>query len=145
MVVRLCLREVNPVVKDQGLGVNSVGRASEWDVKLQVTESVSRIRLFDPFHDSKGLGTEPEAAIKWYLEMYIKEPFETTKADFAAEALSTYGRELAAQIAQSGLLPKHGDIELDIEAANRPRNPGTANQSPIGIPACHQDGSVNQS
>jgi hypothetical protein len=63
------------------------------------------------------LGKDPEAMITWYLEQHADEPFETTKAGMAAELLSAYGRHLALQVVQSGLLPKTGDVQLQIASS----------------------------
>lgn len=123
MLVRLALSESDSFAKDQA----SSPRSSGWDIEIATSEKTSKARLSDPFADSTAFGKEPEKAVKWYLEEYITEPFETTKADFAAEALSAYGRDLAAQIVRSGVLPAQGDIELEIIASDRPRSPGTEN------------------
>ena len=121
MVTRLAFSEVDSFVKDQAT------RTSDWDIEIARGDKVLRARLSDPFADSTAFGQEPERAVKWYLEKYRIEPFETTKADFAAEALSAYGRNLAAQVVRSGLVPTHGDIELEIKAHEHPRSPGPRN------------------
>jgi hypothetical protein len=125
MAFRLRVREINSIFKDQVAGVNtSSNGASEWHVECTTDAKSSRIKLTDPFRESNGFGPEPEKAIKWYFEQHIAEPFETTKADLAAEALSVYGRELAAQIVQSDLLPKNGDIDIEVTASSGSRSSG---------------------
>ena len=124
MLVRLGTSETDSSIEDQASG------SSDWEIEIAIGEKVSRARLSDPFADSTAFGKEPEKAVKWYLEKYVTEPFETTKAHFAAEALSAYGRDLAAQIVRSGLLPTYGNIELEIKASDRPRSPGTEETLP---------------
>jgi hypothetical protein len=100
---------------------------SEWEVQVTTDATESRIKLVDPFADSSRFGLEPESAVKWYLEKYAtEEPFETTKAEFAAEAIFTYGRELAAQVARNCSLPKTGDLEIEIIC-----HPGTAKATAV--------------
>ena len=119
MLFRLRLSKISSLSKIKAL------ESGVWDVKIAAGEKSSRARLSDPFADSTAFGKDPESAVRWYFENYITEPFEATKADFAAEALFAYGRDLAAQIVRSGLLPKNGDIEIEIQAIDGPRNPGT--------------------
>jgi hypothetical protein len=88
--------------------------ADGWDVEAATATDKVETRFTDPFKDAIDCGEEPEEAIEWYLERYFNEPFETTKADAAADALTAYGRRLATQVVQTGLLPKHGDVELEI-------------------------------
>ncbi|KAL8994421.1 MAG: hypothetical protein Q9169_005608 [Polycauliona sp. 2 TL-2023] len=113
MPVRLAISAIDSVVKGQP------PESCQWEIELATGQRVLRTKLSDTFADSTAFGEEPEKAIKWYLEKYITEPFDTTKADFAAEALLAYGRDLAAQLVQSGLLPTQGDIELEIKGRNR--------------------------
>ncbi|KAL8668378.1 MAG: hypothetical protein Q9168_006989 [Polycauliona sp. 1 TL-2023] len=111
--VRLAFSAVDSSAKHDSSGSSN-------RVEIAAGQLVRTIELDDPFADSDAFGKEPEKAIKWYLEKHVTEPFETTKADFAAEALVAYGRGLAAQIVRSGLVPTHGPIELEIRS-NRPR------------------------
>jgi len=102
---------------------------SQWDVEIG-PESLN-LRLCDPFAAIPAQPvTESEKTITWYLENHIREPFETTRAEVAANTLSTYGRDLASQIAQSGLLPENGDLQLHIISTASPRHQSRVEKSP---------------
>ncbi|KAL2135253.1 hypothetical protein VTI74DRAFT_9238 [Chaetomium olivicolor] len=86
---------------------------AEWSAEISVGNEVAIIRLTDPFSASPELvPLEPEKTVSWYLEHYINEPFEVTKAEIGTKLIPNYGRLLASQIARSGLLPKYGDVRL---------------------------------
>ncbi|KAK1755543.1 hypothetical protein QBC47DRAFT_322355 [Echria macrotheca] len=88
---------------------------AEWEVELRAGSKTLRTKIQDPFHNYPAvLGASPEDTIAWYLEKHISEPYESTRAQAAVEILSSYGRDLAAQITGSGLLPRKGDIRLHI-------------------------------
>lgn len=112
----LQVREVSPT----GTGMvsrlqKSTESPAEWEVELRAGPKTLRTKIQDPFHDYPDvLGAAPEDTIAWYLEKHISEPFESTRAQAAAEVLSSYGHDLAAQITRSGLLPKNGDVRLHI-------------------------------
>jgi hypothetical protein len=77
--------------------------------------SQTDVAEWDPFCDSSKFGLQPENTIKWYLEKYAtEEPFEKTKAEVARASIIAYGRDLAEQIANHGLIPKTGDLEIKI-------------------------------
>lgn len=114
MSFQLRLREVSPTFAHQPQGSNSDENSQQWEVEAATRLGSVRTRLKDPFGRSTELGEKAEGEVRWFLERYANEPFETTRADLAAESLSNYGRDLAAQIAETGQLPKYGDIHLEI-------------------------------
>ncbi|TAQ86721.1 hypothetical protein B7494_g4952 [Chlorociboria aeruginascens] len=67
------------------------------------------ISLSDPFSVTE------EAHLRWYLEKYAHdEPFEISKAEEASRALLKYGHSLSDQLISSGLVPRKGDLHLEI-------------------------------
>jgi hypothetical protein len=124
-------------VRQAGLGLGAKATAqpqtktvapesSTWQIQLSTDAEESQIiTLSDPFDGLDSAGDDPEKTLKWYLEDFIHEPFETTQGDLAAATLTEYGRGLATQLAQSGLLPSNGDIELEIGSVSRHTHPRT--------------------
>jgi hypothetical protein len=118
MSFRLRLGEIISSVAHEASVINPKGNSSQWDVEAKTNSKCTRITLKDPFGQSTELGEDPEKALKWFLENYASEPFETARADLATEFLSNYGRDLAAQVVKTGLLPKNGSIRLEIASKN---------------------------
>jgi len=113
MSFRLRLSEVLSV------GVDSA--TPEWGVEAETGSGHILFKLKDPFGQSSEGSEQSEEILKWYIESYASEPFEKTRADFAAEILSDYGRVLAARIVETGLLPKAGSICLEIVSKDSER------------------------
>jgi hypothetical protein len=62
---------------------------------------------------------EQDCQLKWYLQDYpVKAPFEVTKAEGVAASLATYGRGLARQIWNAGIVP--GRCKLSIHVLMSP-------------------------
>jgi hypothetical protein len=85
------------------------------NVLLSSDDSEAHIELRNPLTSQESGDVDKQELIRWYLEKYAPEqPFETSKADLAAETIASYGRALAVQIAGSGLLPRKGELEIEI-------------------------------
>lgn len=115
MTFRLRISEVSQSSALESVDDETLTSGSHtWIIELVSKTTTSHISLADPFATSIAVGVDLEKEIKWYLENYIDEPFDTTRADSARDNLSGYGCVLAAQLALSNLLPKDGEIELEI-------------------------------
>ena len=107
---------------------------------IEINTATSKIVTWftDPFEGlaESSLNEDPRKTIKWYLKECINEPFETAKADLIAETLIAYGRALATQIAQTGSLPNHGDVELEI--VTKSHNTNSATKTSLSSPHLHE-------
>ncbi|KAK4186668.1 CHAT domain-protein [Podospora australis] len=106
-------------------GAPGVADQPQWTAEITSRSKSTTITLHNPFISAEpssfadvvsGTAGSPgsEESLSWYLENHINEPFETTRAETAAESLSTYGTSLATQLTRSGLVPRSGDIQLHI-------------------------------
>lgn len=91
----------------------------QWDVQLNTSSGSSNSQLCDPLAALAELvsddeNDEPAKIIAWYLENHASEPFEKTKAESAKRLISAYGCKLASQIAETGLVPQDGDVQLHV-------------------------------
>lgn len=86
----------------------------QWAIEVETSSGRKRFTLRDPFGQSAEGTEQSEKLLKWSIESYASEPFEKTRADLAAELLTDYGRVLAVQIVETGMLPKTGSIRLEI-------------------------------
>lgn len=82
-----------------------------WDTNIYTDTCTAQLCISDPF-----LLESAENDVKWFLENYAANPFEEVKAEYGQELLTDYGRNLAVQVANTGLVPKQGDIHLEIES-----------------------------
>jgi hypothetical protein len=112
-------------------------RASGWKVCLQCDGKEVELRLKDPFanEDTHSYSSVPiqENLVRWYLEKHTEEPFEAPKAEQVADLLTFYGRTLAKLLVTSGILPRHG--HLDIEIISNP--PGTPTIKGLSVADLH--------
>ncbi|WKT53634.1 hypothetical protein QSH57_004218 [Fusarium oxysporum f. sp. vasinfectum] len=93
-----------------------------WNTELNNYSKSAKLELRDPFStlSSKGLpGLGPEETILWYFDKYCSTPFETAKSETAVTLLISYGRSLASQIATCPLLPKRGQLWIQIVTPQR--------------------------
>ncbi|KAK0736383.1 hypothetical protein B0T21DRAFT_178976 [Apiosordaria backusii] len=107
MGLTLIIREVGQILED----CNDAAPC-RWRVELDTGKETVALELQDPFNTFTWTRSEQE--LTWYLEGHISEPFDTARADAAAESLSVYGRDLASQLSKNTLLPKHGDVHLNV-------------------------------
>ncbi|KAG7284761.1 hypothetical protein NEMBOFW57_009372 [Staphylotrichum longicolle] len=96
--------------------------SSEWNVQVNTGSGSSNIQLRDPLAALAELvsddeNDEPAKIIAWYLENHASEPFEKSKAESAKRLISAYGCNLASQIAETGLVPQDGYVQLHVVTA----------------------------
>lgn len=87
-----------------------------WEVEAKTISLTAILLLSDPFKSLRDSSEQAENDVKWFLGSYASNPFEAAKAEHAQELLTNYGRQLALQITKTGLIPKTGDVYLDIES-----------------------------
>jgi len=107
--------QISPVKALQG---NTLG----WSADLTTKDAggIRVIEILDPITATGRPEDDAQDLIKWYLEKYVAEPFEATKADSALHLIREYGQCLAAQLSRSGLLPSEGHLEVEVLTPDDP-------------------------
>jgi hypothetical protein len=105
---------------------------TSWPVRLECSGKQVDLQLQDPSYtttNGPSAVQDSDELLRWYLEKHSEEPFEVTKAEFAATQLSLYGATLAESLVASGILPDHGQ-HLYIEVISYPKETEEAGQLP---------------
>lgn len=115
-------------------------QTSAWAICLQCDGKEVELRLKNPFTNwdthSHFSVPDQENLVRWYLEKHTEEPFEAPKAEQAAELLASYGRTLAKILATSGILPRHGHLDVEI-ISKPPRTPTIKGLSVADLHSLH--------
>jgi hypothetical protein len=108
----------NKVQQTEQCDVKGPYQRTEWILCLKCDGKEAKLRLKDPFAeeeaDVRNAFYNRESIVKWYVDKHTEEPFEVVKAESAAQLLRGYGQRLAQSLADSGILPRDGDLDLEI-------------------------------
>lgn len=111
----------------ESLPPSSTSKCHSWNLVVTRPDKKHEalISLSDPFN------SDQEQLLHWYFERYaLEDPYEVTKAELAREAIYSYGRNLSKQLATCGLIPKSGDLQLEI---GLPAQGGASDAPPHGL------------
>ncbi|KAH7124995.1 hypothetical protein B0J13DRAFT_647100 [Dactylonectria estremocensis] len=113
------LIRITEVAYEVEASVPNPSASSTWSVELTTPTNGLRINLVHPFATVTSRSAKSEDLVKWYLEEYVDDPFEATKATQAASLILEYGQVLASQLSSHGILPHQGDLEIEVNTPYR--------------------------
>jgi hypothetical protein len=122
MSFRVRIRDIS-FSNSHGKVVETTGQPKQWSIEASTSNGSARATIYDPFELASTHGGNLEGELRWFLENYANDPFETTRADAAAESLSKYGRGLAGQVVNACQIPRNGDLQLEIISSDSREDP----------------------
>lgn len=105
VVVRIS--QVNPPNKGQGAVENF------WKAAVSTGDKNEVVDVVNPFSNKQ------EKDVHWYMEDYVNNPYDVSKAAKVSTAIKEYATQLASTVASTGLTPRKGSITT-LSPSNEP-------------------------
>lgn len=95
VVVRIS--QVNSSNEDQSTVENF------WKAAVSTGDKNKAVDVVNPFSN------EQEKDVHWYMEDYVNNPYDVSKAAKVSTAIKEYAAQLASTVASTGLIPRKGE------------------------------------